>query len=256
VTDAPPPPPYPEDRPSTYIPPPPSGPVDAPPPAYAAPLSSADRVRNAWHGRAQTDYIFDFATAFGWTLLTCGFYRIYVTYQLMRRSREHNLRRIELLDAGTTFAWERANARGRLEEFRPAFDRIAQQMQVLRAMSTEFRDPTIWAIIALFTGGIGTVIAFVLLDGDLVRHDYAEGAVEHELSIIYTQLGAPIPPPDATRLKAKHNYGGRIVATILTCGIYGLWWEYDVMTEGNRHFQHNWTWEDSLAASVQQLMLT
>ena len=26
------------------------------------------------------------------------------------------------------------------------------------------------------------------------------------------------------------------------------------MTEGNRHFEHNWRWEDDLAQSVQQLM--
>ena len=54
-------------------------------------------------------------------------------------------------------------------------------------------------------------------------------------------------------MKAKHNYVGRIVATILTCGFYALWWLYDVMTEANTHFDHNWAWEDALAASVQQL---
>jgi hypothetical protein len=43
------------------------------------------------------------------------------------------------------------------------------------------------------------------------------------------------------------------VATVLTGGIYGLWWLYDTMTEGNDHYDHNWRWEDGLAASVQQL---
>ena len=61
------------------------------------------------------------------------------------------------------------------------------------------------------------------------------------------------PPPDPTRLKAPHNYVGRVVATIFTCGLYAFWWEYDVMTEGNRHFTENWRWEDDLAQSVQQL---
>ncbi|MET1001345.1 MAG: hypothetical protein ABWZ15_06000, partial [Acidimicrobiia bacterium] len=40
-------------------------------------------------------------------------------------------------------------------------------------------------------------------------------------------------------------------ATIASCGIYGLFWLYDLMVEGNRHFEHNWRWEDSLAAAVQ-----
>jgi hypothetical protein len=30
-----------------------------------------------------------------------------------------------------------------------------------------------------------------------------------------------------------------------------FWWLYDVMVEGNRHFEHVWRWEDQLAAAVQ-----
>ena len=77
----------------------PSGPQ--PPYGAATPTSSVDRIRAAWQSRAESDYIFSFWTAFGWTLLTCGIFGFYVTYQLMRRSRDHNLRRVELLDAAT-----------------------------------------------------------------------------------------------------------------------------------------------------------
>ena len=227
----------------------------APPPVPVPPIPPAsERVRIAWHRRSESDYIFDFATAFGWTLLTCGLYQIYVVYQLMRRSRDHNLRRIELLDAATTFAWEQVQEKGLQEELTPAFERIGPQMAVLRNQSGQFRDPTVWAIIALFARGIGELIAFVLLDGDLIAHDHAEGTIENELSAIYTRLGAPVAPPDPSRLKAPHNYVGRVIAAIFTCGIYTFFWEYDVMTEGNAHFQTNWQWEDNLAASVQQLM--
>jgi len=228
----------------------------APTPGYAppyAPPSSSDRVRNAWHSRAQSDYIFDFATALGWTLLSCGIYAIYIVYQLMRRSRDHNLRRIELLDAATNYAWERAQDQGFAEELRPHFERIASHMAVLRNQTTEFRDPTVWLILAIVARGVVEIVAFVLLDGDLITHDYAEGAVETELSAIYTRLGAPIPPPNPARLKKPHNYVGRVLASVFSCGIYTLWWMYDVMTDGNKHFQENWVWEDALAQSVQQL---
>jgi hypothetical protein len=217
-------------------------------------MSASDRVRMAWQRRHETDYEFSFWTALGWTILTCGVYGIYVLYQLMRRDRDHNLRRIELLDAATTFAWERCEAAGLTDELRPAFDRISGHMYTLRQMTTEFRDPGIWALISFFTSGIAHVIAYIFIDGDLVRHDYAEGAIEAELSAIFGRLGAPITPPDPTRLKQKHNYGGRIAALIVTCGLYYYWWSYDVMTETNAHFQHNWRWEDELARAVQTLL--
>ncbi len=72
-------------------------------------------MRAAWQRRNETDYIFDFWTALGWTILTCGIYGFYVLYQLVRRSRDHNLRRIEMLDAATGFAWERAGQSGMQE---------------------------------------------------------------------------------------------------------------------------------------------
>jgi hypothetical protein len=221
---------------------------------YAPPGTAPDRVRAAWQRRHETDYVFNFWTALGWTILTCGIYGLYVIYQLMRRSRDHNLRRIELLDSATTFAWEQAEARGLGEELRPNFERISTQMAVLRQQSGQFRDPIVWMILYIIGSSIVQAIAFILLDGDLVTHDHAEGAIEAELSDVYARLGAPVPGPDPNRLKGKHNYVGRIIASIASCGVYMLWWLYDVMVEGNRHFEHNWRWEDGLAQSVQQLL--
>jgi len=218
--------------------------MPAPPPA--------ERVRVAWQQRAETDYRFDFWTALGWTILTCGIYGFYVVYQLVRRSRDHNARRLEMLDAATSLAWERAEATGISTELQPNFNRISAELGVLRQRATQFRDPVVWMLLSLL-GGIVHIIVFILLNGDLVDHDRAEGAVEHELSIIYGRLGAAVPEPDPSRMSQRHNYVGRVVATLLTCGIYALWWEYNIMTEGNEHYDHNWRWEDSLAASVQQL---
>jgi len=189
----------------------------------------------------------------GWTILSCGLYSFYVTYQLMRRSRDHNLRRIELLDAATSFAWQQTETRGLSAGLQPNFGRISAELAVLRQKSTEFRDPTVWTLLSLLGSTIVHVIMFIILDGDLVSHDRAEGAIESELSAIYAQLGVTVPPPDPTRMKEKHQYAMRVVVTLVTCGLYFLWWEYDVMTEGNRHFEHNWRWEDGLVAAVQQL---
>ena len=36
--------------------------------------SPVERIQQAYAARAQSDYIFSFWTAFGWTLLTCGIY--------------------------------------------------------------------------------------------------------------------------------------------------------------------------------------
>jgi hypothetical protein len=206
--------------------------------------SPVERIQRAYADRAATDYIFSFWTALGWTILTCGIYGFYVTYQIVRRSRDHNRRRLELLDAATAAAWDRAQSAGRAEELRPRFENMGVHLGVLRNMTTNFRDPVVWTILRLL-GTIVDVILFILLDGDLVKHDGAERAAEAELAGIYSALGADLALPTGTP-KQAHNYVARVIVTIVTIGIYFLWWTYNIMDDENRHFEENWAWEDGL----------
>ncbi len=220
-------------------------------PSYT-PLPASERVRIAWQRRSESDYVFDFWTSFGWILLSCGVYLYYVFYQLMRRARDHNLRRLELLDAAAALAWERAEAEGLAEELRPHFERMSVGFAELRRLTTEFRDPTIWLVLAIFTG-VALWVGYVLLDMDLIRHQQAEAVVESELAAVYARLEHPLPFPPPNAVKGPHNYAGRVIAAIFSCGVYGYFWLYDMETEGNVHYAQNWTWEDALASAVQQM---
>ena len=250
---------------TTTPPPPPPPPSGAPPPPPAAPpppqqpgvplpsMTPAERFRMAYGARAETDYYFEgMGMVIFLTIITCGIYGFYVTYQLVRRSRDHNRRRLELLDSATEIAWQQAYERGIAEELRPNFERIALHLGVLRQMTTDFRDPGIWVVIAILTS-IAYYVGFVFIDQDLVKHDQAEGAIEAELSEIYARLGQTVPAPDPSRMKGQHNYVGRIIATIGSCGVYSYWWYYNLMDEGNRHFQWNWPWEDALAGAIHNM---
>jgi hypothetical protein len=222
------------------------------PPYFAAP-ASADRIRLAWQGRQSTDYIFNFWTALGWTILTLGIFGFYVFYQLVRRMRDHNARRLELLDAAMAFGWEEAGRRGLQQELAPSFQRAAAHLAVLRKMTGDFREPVIWVVLSVIAGGIVHAIAFILLDQDLMNHDRAEVGVEYELALVYGRLGHPLAYPDAGRVKGPHSYVGRILASIFSFGIYLLWWYHDMMVEPNRHFYTNWSQEDALAVAVQAM---
>ena len=248
--------------PSVPPPSPPSGPPSGPPPsvppaqppAGPGPVSPVEQVRRAYTARSESDYVFtNPGVDIFLTVITCGIYGFYVLYQLMRRMRDHTRRRLDLFEGATNFAWERATQQGIADELRPAFDRVQSQLAVLRAMTTDFRDPTIWLVIAIISGGIGTVIGYILLDGDLIKHDRTTGAVEAELTEIYQRLGVTLPTPDPSRVKDPHNYVARIIVLFVTCGLYTYWWQYDMMTEGNRLLEDDWPWEDALAGTVQQL---
>ncbi|HEX2323702.1 MAG TPA: DUF4234 domain-containing protein [Streptosporangiaceae bacterium] len=212
-------------------------------------LPAADRVRLATQARGETDYIFNYWTALGWSILTLGIYGFYVFYQLIRRMRDHNARRLELLEAATAVAWEQAGKQGVQQELEPSFQRAEAQLAVMRQMTFDFRDPVIWVLLAIIAG-VAEIIGFVLLDQDLVKHDEAEAGVENELSVIYERFGQQVPAPQQGRVKRPDNYVGRILASIFTLGIYLFWWLYNQMEVPNRHFAMNWTQEDALVQAV------
>src|SRR5690349_20484644 len=128
--------------------------------------SPLQRLQGAVTRRSETDYLFDFWTALGWTILTCGIYSFYVFYRLFWRSVEHNKRRIEVLDAALAVAWERAVATGRGDELTPRFQAVGVHLQELRRLAGEFRDPVIWTIISAVSSGIGQIVGYVFLDQD------------------------------------------------------------------------------------------
>jgi hypothetical protein len=245
------PPPAPPPNGAPPPPPPPTPPAPGPGGWQPAPANAADRVRYAVAARRQSDYVF---TGPGLnillTLITCGIYGLYLFYQLMRRDREHLRRRYELLDAANTWAWEQANERAMVEELRPAFERIAPNLGIMRSQTMEFRDPGIWLIIAVFAASIAYIVGFIFIDQDLDTHDRAEGAIEAELAAIAAGLGAALPAPDPSRVKGRHNYVARVIVTIVTCGIYHFWWLFDMQVEGNAHVEANWPFEDALLTAV------
>jgi hypothetical protein len=59
-------------------------------------------------------------------------------------------------------------------ELAPAFQRAAGHLAVLRRMTSDFREPVIWLMLAIVASGITQIVAFVLLDQDLVKHGQAE----------------------------------------------------------------------------------
>jgi hypothetical protein len=216
----------------------------------APPVPAAERVRAAGRRRDETDYIFHYSSALGWTILTSGIYGFYVFYQLVRRMRDHNARLLELLDAATTVAWEQAGRQGLQQELGPLFR--AGRESSGGAVPRDRRLPGTGHLAAAGHRGPGIVeiIGFVLLDQDLIKHGHAEVGAGHEMSVIYGRLGQQVPSPDQGEVKRPDNYVGRILAAIFTLGIYMFWWFYNQMDEPNKHFTSNWAREDELVNAV------
>jgi len=216
----------------------------------------ADQLRRSWQLRPRTDYVFSFRTALAWMVVTLGFYWYYTLFQMMRRIGAHNARRHDLLEAAATMTWHSADAAGRSDELRPEFEQIGADLARMRQVATNFRDPFIWLVLSLLTFGIAGLVAYVLMDGDLVAHEEAEAAVETGITAVMERLeiDADTASESATpAIRARHRYAARFVVLVLTLGVYGLWWTRDMMVDGNIHFARNSQSEDAMVAALREL---
>jgi hypothetical protein len=189
---------------------------------------------SAWRAAArETDYIFSYWSALGWTILTLGIYGFYVFYQLVRRMRDHNARQSNPRrgDRRGVGAGQTAGPSARTG---PPPVQAAGHLAVLRQMTQDFVNPSS-GYCCHHCPGHHRNVAFVLLDQDLIKNSQAEDGAGGELSVIYTRLGQPYPSRSG-RAKGPDNYVGRILAAIFTLGIYMFWWFYNQMDEPNKHF--------------------
>lgn len=213
------------------------------------PTNAVEQARQAIHDRSATDYVFDFWSALGWTVVTFGLYSFYVFYQLVRRSRDHSRRRIALLQAAQDLAWQRAVDLGSAATLRSKLEQVRREIDALRTMTGDVRDPTLWLLFSIVGGALVWLAGGILLDQDLVRHERHERAAEAGLTDAFAALGVVLPAPvDAA--KQPHNYVGRILAVVFTLGLYSLWWVADVMREGNAHYRQGYAWEDALSTWI------
>jgi len=113
------------------------------------PASAAERVRLAAQRRGESDYIFSYWTALGWTVLTSGSTAITsctsssgacatTTHAVSNCSTRPQRR-----------PGSRPGGRAYKPELMPSFQRIAGQLAVLRQMTSEFREPFIWLVLAV-----------------------------------------------------------------------------------------------------------
>ena len=150
-------------------------------------------------------------------------------------------------------AWEQAGRQGLQQDSARTGPRAAGQLAVLRQMTTDFREPVIWVMLAIVARGVAEIVAFVLLDQDLIKHDRAEVGAEFELSLIYGRLGQHVRSPDQDRVKGQTTMWAGSWPPSSRSASTCIWWYNNQMQVPNQHFAGNWAQEDELARAVEAI---
>ncbi|MCH8022773.1 MAG: DUF4234 domain-containing protein [Thaumarchaeota archaeon] len=120
--------------------------------------------------------------------------------------------------------------------------------------------PILWVALAVLTGGAAFIAGFYVmyfLSSDLYKHFKRQNEIIVEYISAVGKLGVdtsslmnlaktqyPVP---------KKEFVLYIALSIITFGIFALYWLYTIFRDWNNHFQSQWAAEDQILASIRNL---
>jgi len=177
---------------------------------------------------------------------------LYFFYILIRRRNQHFARQQRFL-ADLVTVLRTASSRKSINN-----DALLGSMEnTLRQSQTEETEKSaiLWVILMLVP--IVSIIAFLyilyFLNGDFYKHERWEDGTLSDMERALSALGVqfifhrnnPIP---------HRSYVLYIILTIITLGIFGLYFEYTLITDPNNHFANHIVYEPSIIQAVTPLV--
>jgi hypothetical protein len=197
--------------------------------------------------RDETDYRYNYGTYLLWNIITFG---IYATYKLVERRSLHAQRRL----AFQSYFWHALNARaeaaGQREQVAEGLDnlsRIYQQMEAYERANK--REPVLWMLLRLVFTFIGAYINH-FLNKDLLFYEEWESSYAANAEWVMQRLGYSVNIPRRATPVRNRSTGLYVLFSIITGGLFTIYWRYTVMADGNGHFDDDARVEDALLQSM------
>ncbi|MDD5448839.1 MAG: DUF4234 domain-containing protein [Actinomycetota bacterium] len=192
--------------------------------------------------RTWTDWMTDAGLAIVLAIVTLGIYTYYIFYKLMDRRDKHLLRMANVVSCSMELLKQKAEAAGKLN----LISEELNQMEMIRARMYEQsreRGAALWLIIGIFTG-IGILIGYYFIMDDLATHDALESQFFTLMSSALAKLGVAGGSSVAYPSMPQRSYPIFLVLSFVTCGIYGFYWIYVLINDGNNHMSSQVEWEN------------
>lgn len=177
------------------------------------------------------------------TLVTLGIYGLVAQFKLLSRRDKHFFRKATLFKDIVECTKEVANEKGKLSS-------INQELiQLERLIDDEIfkpRNAVLWFILGLL--GIPALYSLYYLTADYPIHEAKEEEAAKLISDMLTKLGIAKNPIYYEKVIKQRDFKTYLLLSIITLGIYSIYWTYNLYEEPNKHFDSEKRWEDQILA--------
>ncbi|MEM2493100.1 MAG: DUF4234 domain-containing protein [Nitrososphaerota archaeon] len=169
-------------------------------------------------------------------------------YRLIARRNRHFSRQLRLLEYTVQLLREAARLRGADAEAR--LISVERELREARDEEGE-RSAVLWTILTVFTGIAGLYVYYFLMR-DFRRHEQREDRVLEDLSAVISSIGG-MPLPGRGESVPKRSFALYLALSLVTLGIFGIYWTYALIRDPNVHFREQARLEDELLRRLEQL---
>ncbi len=201
--------------------------------------------------RIETDKEMSFGLYIVLSILTFGIYAIYAHYKLIQREQDHFDRMVRFNNDLYKLAVEQAEDTGKQEEARPELEELrARDEEFQRLQAGKERSPALWTIISILTLGLAYLYVYYFLHKDLVDHQRAEAEYVEKASLVLNRLGIGKHPVTVEQIVGERSYPLYLLLSLVTFGLFGIYWNYTFFKDGNEHFREQQRFEDQLMGII------
>jgi len=173
---------------------------------------------------------------------------IYLTYILIKRRNRHFARQHRFYEDLAMVLKEIAARRGaNVDAPLSSMDRTLRDMK----MEEGQKSAALWAILTIipFIDIIASLYVLYFLTKDFFKHERREDSLLEDVSRSIASLNLGFDPR-RTEAVPERNYVLYVILTILTLGIFGIYWWYTLIKDPNVHFKNHIAFENKLLSAL------
>jgi len=203
-----------------------------------------DTVRKA----DETDERLSFWKIILLTFVTCGIYGLIAQFKLLNWRDKHFSRKATLFKDIVECIKEVANEKGKLS----AINQELLQLERLRDDEIfKPRNAVLWFILGLL--GIPGFYSLYYLTTDYPAHEVKEYEAARLISDMLTKLGIAKNPIEYEKVMIQRSFITYLLLSLITVGIFAIYWMYILEEEPNKHFDSEKRWEHQILAVLRSV---
>lgn len=130
---------------------------------------------------------------------------------------------------------------------------LERSMREANAEETE-KSAILWAILSAFVPFVQLYVYYFLIT-DFYRHERREDGFWEDLSRTLNKLGVNFSVPRRTKAMPYRSFVLYLILTIVTVGMFGVYWFFVLLKDPNEHFKYHIDAETQLLTALEQVAL-